>query len=178
MIHTEVKKVLHSSNEIAHRIAELGKTINTKYGNEELVVVMLLKGALIFTSDIIRELKMPLQIECIKVSSYKGGMESTNEVEFLDHALPEVSGRNVLIVDDILDTGQTLYAVAERLKRAGAKQLERCVLLSKKKKRLADVEAEYVGFEIGDEFVVGYGLDFQGLYRNLPYVGIYQPEEA
>jgi hypoxanthine phosphoribosyltransferase len=119
---------------------------------------------------------IPLEIECLNVASYHGGTESSGRVDFLDAKLPEVRGRSVLLVDDILDTGRTLAAVGAKLREHGADLVRSCVLLSKDKERAAEVEADYVGFGIGDEFVIGYGLDFRGLYRNLPYIGVLREE--
>jgi hypoxanthine phosphoribosyltransferase len=137
-----------------------------------------LKGAVFFSADLLRRIPRSLEIAYVSVASYHGGTESSGTVEFLDPELPEVSGRAVLVLDDILDTGRTLRAVCERLRRAGAAEIRTGVLLAKDKARAADVRADYVGFEIGDEFVVGYGLDYQGRYRNLPFVGVLKEEAA
>jgi hypoxanthine phosphoribosyltransferase len=123
-------------------------------------------------ADLLRRVPRVLEIECLNVASYHGGLESSGMVDFLDRHFPEVQGRHVLLLDDILDTGRTLDAVTRRLIEEGAVAVHTAVLLAKDKPRAADVQADYVGFEIGDEFVVGYGLDYQGKYRNLPYVGV------
>ena len=115
-----------------------------------------------------------MDIECINVASYHGGVESSGEVKFLDHKLPDVDGKQVLLVDDILDTGRTLDAVSKALANQGAASVKTCVLLAKDKVRAVEQEADYIGFTIGDEFVVGYGLDYQEKYRNLPYVGVFK----
>jgi len=140
-----------------------------------LVVIILLKGALVFAADLLRRIPRVLEIECLNVASYHGGMESSGKVDFLDRHFPEVAGRHVLLLDDILDTGRTLHAVEHRLLEEGAAAVHKAVLLAKDKQRAEEVEADYVGFEIGDEFVVGYGLDYLGKYRNLPYVGVLKP---
>ena len=127
-------------------------------------------------ADLCRRLPVPLEIETLGVASYHGGTESSGVVEFLDTKLPEVKGRHILLIDDILDTGRTLKAVKERLLAIGAVTVKTSVLLSKEKERAEEVGADYIGFEIGDEFVVGYGLDYQGRYRNLPYVGVLKEE--
>ena len=113
-----------------------------------------------------------LEMECLNVSSYHGETESSGTVKFLDSTLPNVEGKTVLVIDDILDTGRTLHIVSQKLLSLGAKKLHRCVLLSKNKQRAKEINAEYVGFHIEDEFVVGYGLDYQEKYRNLPYIGV------
>ncbi len=174
-MHQNIERTLLSQDHIDSRITELSGQINQDYAGQELMVVMLLKGAMIFTADICRHLDMPVQIECLKVSSYHGGTESSGTVEFLDSRLPDFTGKHVLLVDDILDTGRTLAAVCKKLQSQGVSSLKTCVLLSKKKERAESVDAHYIGFEIRDEFVVGYGLDYQGLYRNLPYIGILAP---
>jgi hypoxanthine phosphoribosyltransferase len=137
-----------------------------------LVVIILLKGALVFAADLLRRVPRPLLIECLNVASYHGGTESSGKVDFLDRHFPEVRDHHVLLLDDILDTGRTLHAVRERLLEEGAAAVHTAVLLAKDKERAEEVEADYVGFEIADEFVVGYGLDYQGRYRNLPFVGV------
>ena len=136
------------------------------------MVVVILKGALVFTADLLRQLPVKLEIETLNVASYHGGTESSGKVDFLDRNLPDVKGRRVLLIDDILDTGRTLHAVGERMREQGAVEVKTCVLLSKDRERAEEVEADFVGFVIGDEFVVGYGLDYEGRYRNLPYVGV------
>ena len=167
-----IEKILINSASIEERMSILAEEINNKYKGKELVVVMLLKGAMIFTADICRQLTMPLQIECLNVSSYHGNTTSSGTVNFLDRELPNLTGKHVLLVDDILDTGLTLAAVSKEIQTLDTESLETCVLLSKNKTRTEDVSADYTGFEIADEFVVGYGLDYKGLYRNLPYIGV------
>jgi hypoxanthine phosphoribosyltransferase len=175
-VHDDVERVLIDEGVIEKRLDVLAERIMREFRGRELVVVVILKGALVFSADLLRRLPIPLEIECLNVASYHGGMESSGHVDFLDAKLPPVEGRFVLVVDDILDTGRTLAAVEEKLREQGAQKVKSCVLLSKEKERAAEVEADFVGFGIGDEFVVGYGLDFQGLYRNLPYIGVLKEE--
>ncbi|MBB5352194.1 hypoxanthine phosphoribosyltransferase [Haloferula luteola] len=172
----DVERVLIAEDVIDKRLDVLAKRIESDFPGEVIQVVVLLKGALVFAADLTRRIPRMLEIECINVASYHGGMESSGQVNFLDHKLPEVKGRQVLVLDDILDTGLTLRAVVDRLKLEGAAQVKTAVLLAKDKERNAEVEADYVGFVIGDEFVIGYGLDYQGRYRNLPYVGTLSPD--
>lgn len=167
-----IDKILIPAPAIQARLQTLAEQINQRYQGQELVIVMLLKGAMIFTADICRNLTMPLQIECLHVSSYHGGTQSSGQVKIQERDLPDLSGKNVLLVDDILDTGLTLAAVSETLHAQNPATLQTCVLLSKNKSRTKEIHADYTGFEIEDEFVVGYGLDYQGLYRNLPYIGV------
>lgn len=171
-MHDDVEKVLIDEGVIEKRLDVIAERILQEFCGREFVVVVILKGALVFTADLLRRMPIPLEIECINVASYHGGTESSGRVDFLDARLPEVEGRSILLVDDILDTGRTLKAVRQKLADQGAEMVKSCVLLSKDKEREAEVDANYVGFHIGDEFVVGYGLDFRGLYRNLPYIGV------
>lgn len=171
-MHDDVEKVLIDEDVIIRRLEVMGEKILAEFGPEEFVVVVILKGALVFTADLLRQLPGKLQIETLNVASYHGGTESSGQVDFLDKELPNVEGKRVLLVDDILDTGRTLHAVGEHLNEHGAEMVRTCVLLSKDKERAEEVDADYVGFVIGDEFVVGYGLDYEGRYRNLPYVGV------
>lgn len=167
----DVDKVLIAEDVIERRLDAMAIEIGKDFPGEVVVAIVLLKGAFVFAADLLRRLPRMLEIECLNVSSYHGGMESSGTVDFLDRRLPDVKGRQVLVLDDILDTGRTLRAVADRLLAEGAAGVKTGVLLAKDKERAADVEADYVGFDIGDEFVIGYGLDYQGRYRNLPYVG-------
>ena len=175
-MHEDVEKVLIDEHVIGKRLDVMAGRILEEFGNEEFVAVVILKGALVFMADLLRRMPVPLEIECLNVASYHGGTESSGRVDFLDKKLPDVTGRKVLIIDDILDTGRTLFEVGHRLRSQGAALVKSCVLLSKDKERAEDVEADYTGFVIGDEFVIGYGLDYRGRYRNLPYIGILKEE--
>jgi len=169
----DIEKVLIAEEVIERRLDVIAERIRSDFAKEDsLQVVGILKGALVFMADLLRRVPLRLEIECLNVASYHGGTESSGQVDFLDAKLPEVQGRSVLVLDDILDTGRTLAAVSEKLYEMGAKDVKTCVLLTKDKERAAEVEADYSAFEIGDEFVVGYGLDYDGKYRNLPYVGV------
>lgn len=169
----DIEKVLIAEEVIGRRLDVIAERIRSDFAKEDsLQVVGILKGALVFMADLLRRVPLRLEIECLNVASYHGGTESSGQVDFLDAKLPEVQGRSVLVLDDILDTGRTLAAVSEKLYEMGAKDVKTCVLLTKDKERAAEVEADYSAFEIGDEFVVGYGLDYDGKYRNLPYVGV------
>ena len=172
----DIGKVLIDEEVIVRRLDKLAEKILKDFEGEEILVVGIMKGALVFMADLCRRLPVPLQIETLNVASYHGGRESSGVVEFLDAKLPEVEGQGVLLIDDILDTGRTLKAVKDRLFEMGAAKVGTAVLLSKEKERAEEVKADYVGFEIGDEFVVGYGLDYQGRYRNLPFVGVLKEE--
>ncbi|MFK7851161.1 MAG: hypoxanthine phosphoribosyltransferase [Akkermansiaceae bacterium] len=168
----DIERVLIDEEVIERRLDSLAAKIEKDFPEGPIIVIILLKGALVFAADLLRRIPRELSIECLNVASYHGGLESSGKVNFLDRQFPDVKGSHVLLLDDILDTGRTLAAVSERLTEEGAAAVHSGVLLAKDKQRAADVEADYVGFEIGDEFVVGYGLDYQGKYRNLPYVGV------
>ncbi|MBK1882051.1 hypoxanthine phosphoribosyltransferase [Luteolibacter pohnpeiensis] len=173
----DIERVLIDEAVIERRLDSMAVEIERDFPDGTLVVIILLKGALVFAADLLRRVPRPLEIECLNVSSYEG-LESSGQVNFLDRHFPDVKDRHVLLLDDILDTGRTLHAVSERLYQEGAAVVHTGVLLAKDKHRAEEVEADYVGFEIGDEFVVGYGLDYKGRYRNLPYVGVLKLEAA
>lgn len=168
----DIERILITEREIGARLDQMADEIVRDFPAGPMCVVILLKGAFVFAADLLRRIPRPLEIECMNVASYHGGTHSTGIVDFPDRHFPEVKGRHVLLLDDILDTGRTLHAVMERLKEEGALQVHTGVLLAKDKSRAEMVGSDYVGFEIGDEFVVGYGLDFRGCYRNLPYIGV------
>jgi hypoxanthine phosphoribosyltransferase len=175
-MHEDIAKVLIAEEVIEKRLDVIARKVHADFsGEDSLQVVALLKGAFVFMADLLRRVPLRLEIECLNVASYHGGTESSGQVDFLDRKLPDVNGRCVLLIDDILDTGRTLAAVTEKLREMGAREVKTCVLLTKDKERAQEVKADYSGFEIADEFVVGYGLDFDGKYRNLPYVGVLDP---
>ena len=168
----DLESVLFGQSEIRDRVAEMGKAITEHYAGEPLTIVAVLQGGALFMADLIREIHLPLKIESISVASYHGGTASSGTVTFHQNRMPEVEGRHVLVVDDILDSGRTLSAITERLRgECRPASVRSAVLLSKKITRAVEMNADYAGFEIGDEFVVGYGLDYRGQYRNLPMIG-------
>ena len=173
----DIERILFQEETILQRIDALAREVTEAYRGKELVVIAVMNGSLIFAADLMRRIPLPLQLDCLSVASYHGGMESSGFVTFDQVSLPNVKGRHVLIVDDILDTGRTLHAIGERLRaEATPASIRICVLLRKKKKRAETLEADFVGFDIGDEFVVGYGLDYAERYRNLPFVGVLRTE--
>jgi hypoxanthine phosphoribosyltransferase len=172
-----LERVLFAQEVIAARLDVLAAEIVNFYHGKPLTVVTVLNGSLLFAADLLRRIPLPLRLECISVASYHGGTQSSGVVTFLQNRLPEVSGRHVLLLDDILDTGRTLAAIRKRLNNeAGPLSIRIATLLRKRKERAEALEADYVGFDIGDEFVIGYGLDYQGHYRNLPCIGVLRPE--
>lgn len=171
----EVERVLISDRQIARRIRELSVEIERDFEGHEMVVVSLLNGTVMFLADLIRYLSLPLRLDFMGVSSYGLGTES-GELVFTKELRLDVRGRDVLLVDDILDTGKTLYKVLAKLRALKPRRIKTCVLLDKASRRVEPVQADYVGFEIPDFFVVGYGLDFAERYRNLPFVGVLHPQ--
>ena len=172
-----IKKQLITKEEIRKRLAELGKEITEDFKgeNEPLIVVGLLKGSIVFMADLIREIKLPLEIDFIEASSYGEGTQSSREVKILKDLRSTISGKNVLVVEDIIDSGFTLKKVLQLLGSRNPKKVSLCTLLDKPERREVEIDVQYIGFEIPNEFVVGYGLDFNENYRNLEYVGIAEP---
>lgn len=172
---SEVERVLINEEEIARRVHQMSEEIQRDFQGRELVVVSLLNGTVMFLADLVRHLTVPLRLDFMGVSSYGAGTES-GELVFTKELRLDVRGRDVLLVDDILDTGKTLQKVLARLRVLKPRRIRTCVLLDKASRRVEPVKANYVGFEIPDHFVVGYGLDFAERYRNLPFVGVLHPQ--
>jgi hypoxanthine phosphoribosyltransferase len=169
----DLEKILFRESEIAAKLDELAAQITEDYRGKDLTVLAILNGSLIFMADLLRRIPLPLRLDCLRVKSYFGGTETTGGVQFDPQTLPDLSGRHILLLDDILDSGHTLAAITEALRNEpGLLSLKVCVLVRKLKKRAREVEADYVGFDIADEFVVGYGLDYKERYRNLPLIGV------
>ena len=172
----DLERVLFDEPAIHRRLDDIAAQVSSDYRDRELTVIAVLHGSLMFVADLLRRIPLPLKLDCVSVASYHGKAQSSAEVVFKEVTVPDVVGRDVLILDDILDSGHTLAAIREKLETAKPRSIRVCVLLSKKKQRARQVNADYVGFEIEDEFVVGYGLDFRERYRNLPYVGVLRKE--
>jgi hypoxanthine phosphoribosyltransferase len=172
----DLERVLFDEPAIHRRLDDIAAQISNDYRERELTVIAVLHGSLMFVADLLRRIPLPLKLECLSVASYHRKTQTSGEVVFKQITLPDIAGRDVLIVDDILDSGHTLAAIREALQTAKPQSIRVCVLLSKKKQRAREVDTDYVGFEIEDEFVVGYGLDFRERYRNLPYIGVLRKE--
>jgi hypoxanthine phosphoribosyltransferase len=171
-MHDDIQRVLFHETTILSRLDDMAHEIVTHYRDQPLTVVAVLNGSLFFMADLLRRIRIPLTLESLRAGSYHGQTTSSGQVKFATD-LPDVRGRHVLVLDDILDSGRTLHAVLQRFRQeSGALSVRTCVLLEKNVPRAEEVTADYVGFRIGDEFVVGYGLDFQEHYRNLPYIGV------
>ncbi len=167
--------MLISRTQLDRRVRELARQIERDFAGRDLVVVSLLNGTVLFLADLIRSLDMPLRLDFMGVSSYGTGTIS-RELVFTKELRLDVRGRDVLLVDDILDTGKTLKTVIAKLQRLHPRQIKTCVLLNKPARRVEQIQADYSGFEIPDLFVVGYGLDYAERYRNLPFVGVLKPD--
>jgi hypoxanthine phosphoribosyltransferase len=173
----DIERVLLHEQTILSRLDAMARDITEFYAGQELTVIAVLNGSLIFAADLLRRIPLPLKLDCLSVSSYHGGTESSGVVTFDQISMPEVKGRHVLVIDDILDSGRTLHAICGRVRRElEPKSVRICVLLSKRCPRAEELEADFVGFEIENEFVIGYGLDFAEHYRNLPFVGVLKRE--
>ncbi|HZI33985.1 MAG TPA: hypoxanthine phosphoribosyltransferase [Candidatus Binatia bacterium] len=170
----EVQSILITDAQVARRIKTLAREIERDFRGRETVVVSLLNGTVMFLADLIRHLNLPLRLDFIGVSSYGLGTES-GDLVFTKELRLDVRGRDVLLVDDILDTGKTMSRVLSKLRHLKPRRIKTCVLLDKPARRRGHIAADYVGFEIPDLFVVGYGLDFAERYRNLPFVGVLHP---
>lgn len=167
-----IKDVLYPAEAIAAKVAELGKTITEAYAGSELFCVCLLKGSLVFSSDLMRHIHLPMQIDVMRASSYGKSTTSSGSVQILKDLDTDISGKDVLIIEDIVDTGRTLRKTYDLLKFRNPKSLKICSLLDKPSRRVVEIDIDFTGFKIEDHFVVGYGLDYDEYYRNLPYIGI------
>lgn len=178
MLHNDVKKVLLSEEEIKKRVQELGEAISQDYKGEELVLVCVLKGAVVFYTDLIRAIgnDVDVSLDFISCSSYGNSTVSSGEVRIMKDLDRSVEGKHVLVVEDIVDTGTTLHYLLDNLKARQAKSVKLATLLNKPERRKVDVHVDYNGFTVPDYFVIGYGLDYAERYRQLPYIGILKEE--
>lgn len=171
-MHKDVESILVSENEIKEIVAHMADKINKDLNNEPLLVVIILKGSTPFAMDLIRKLDMPVEIDFMQVSSYGKSTESNGFINVKRDLDQDVTGKNILIVEDIIDSGNTLYKIKALFQERNAKTVRICTMLDKPSRRVVDVNVDYVGKEIPDEFAIGYGLDYCEQYRNLPYVGV------
>ncbi len=172
----DLARVLLTEEEIQRRVAELGARIARDYAGRDLLVVGILSGSFLFIADLVRQMNMPLAIDFISVSSYGDRTRSSGVVRMLKDLNQPIAGRDVLLVEDIIDTGLTLSYLVDNLKTRQPASLEICTLLDKREARVVKIGGAYTGFECPNEFVVGYGLDYRGRYRNLPFIGVLRPE--
>ena len=172
---SDLERVLVDADTIQNRVSELALEVARDFSGCILSVVAIMDGGLFFVADLLREIDLPMRLHTLSASSYHGGKETTGDLKLTWPPGLDLSGQHVLLLDDILDTGITLSAIQARIQEQNPASLRTGVLLSKKRRRIREVPAEYVGFEIEDEFVVGYGMDYQGRFRNLPCIGILRP---
>ncbi len=164
--------VFISQDAIKTRVKELADLINRDYQNQEIILVCVLNGSFIFCADLVRNIKVPVQIEMVSLSSYEGS-QSTGEVSFRLDVKQSLVGKHVILVEDIVDTGLTISFLLKHMKLKNVASLKLCSLLLKRARLKIEVPVDYLGFDIEDKFVIGYGLDYDGLYRELPYIGVY-----
>ena len=177
MLEQDIERVVISREEIKATCEKLGKQLTEDYQGKDVLVVGILRGAALFMMDIIREMDCHLEMDFMDVSSYHGGTSSSGEVKIIKDLDSRVEGRHILIVEDIIDTGRTLRYIIDLLKYRKAASVKVCALTDKPEGRVVkDVKADYVGIEVPNEFLVGYGLDYEQKYRNLPYIGVLKPE--
>ena len=176
MMHDDILKVLVSEQELKDRVKAIAADITRDYKGRVPVIISVLKGSFIFMADLVRAIDNPLEVDFMVVSSYNSSTETSGQVQILKDVSMNLAGRDVIIVEDILDSGLTLSYIAELFEARNIASLRIATLLDKPSRRRVPVKADYVGFDVPDEFVVGYGLDYDQLYRNLPYIGVLKPE--
>jgi len=176
VVHPDLAEVLFTGQQIKRRVRSLAREIKMVYGEGEFTIISLINGAVLFTADLMREIDNPVRLDCIRVSSYGTKTKSIGAPQIVHSLTLDIRQRHVLLIDDILDTGKTLQLVSRLVQDLSPASLRTCVLLDKKGRREVPIEADFVGFEIPDKFVIGYGLDFAERYRNLPCIGVLRPD--
>ena len=174
--HSDIQSVLISEEALAAKVAEMGQAISRDFAGKKLIVIGVLKGSVVFMADLIRQITIPVEMDFMAVSSYGAGVKTTGVVKILKDLDRLIEGYDVLVVEDILDSGMTLSYLTEMLRDRNPASIHIATLLDKPERRKVEIAPDYVGFTIPDEFVVGYGLDYAELYRSLPYVGILDPK--
>ncbi|WP_028400050.1 hypoxanthine phosphoribosyltransferase [Ectobacillus panaciterrae] len=165
-----IKNTLISETEIKQRVKQLAEEIEKDYNNEAIFLIIVLKGSFVFAADLIREMKGDIKVDFISVSSYNDQTETTGKVKLLKDLDANITNQNVVVIEDIIDSGLTLHFLRDHLHMHKPKQIKICTLLDKPERRKADLPVDYIGFVIPDEFIVGYGIDYAQMYRNLPYI--------
>ena len=173
--HKDLAEILVTEARIKRRIAALAAEIDKTYAGQELTVIAIINGALLFTADLIRLINRPVRLDCVRVSSYRNSTTAVTEPQLRSNLTLDIQNRHILLIDDILDTGKTLAMVVDLISGMNPASVRTCVLLDKRGRREVAFEADFAGFEIPDRFVVGYGLDFAERYRNLPCIGVLKP---
>ena len=175
-MHSDVQRILLSGDEIAERVTEIAETITRDYAGESVLMVGILRDAVVFFAELVKKIDLDLRIDFMVVSSYGSSTDSSGEVRIVKDLSQPIEGMNVIIVEDIIDTGYTLKNLMKLLRTRNPKSLKICALLDKPSRRKVELEGDYVGFKVPNEFVVGYGLDYNEKYRNLPDICILKPE--
>ena len=177
MMHDDIERVLFTQEELREKVAAMGKKISEDYQNasEDVFCVGILKGAVVFYTDLVRSISLPVQFDFMIASSYGNQTSTSGSVKLLKDLDYDVEGKHLIIIEDIIDSGTTMQYLMRILRERRPKSIKLCALLSKPSRRIADVHIDYLGAEVPDEFLVGYGLDYAGTYRNLPYIGILKP---
>ena len=172
----DIAEILITEDQIQRRVAELGARITVDFANEDVLIIAVLKGAMLFLADLMRHIDLPLAVDFLAVSSYGRGTESTGVVRILKDLDEPIEDRHVIIVEDIIDSGRTLDYLLRMLRQRSPATLHVCTLLDKRERREIEVPVDYAGFDVPDAFVVGYGLDYAEHYRQLPFIGVLKPE--
>ena len=175
-MHQDVEQILYTEEDLRRRISELGAQIAADYAGRTPMLVSVLRGSYIFMADLTRAIDLDLTVDFMAVSSYGAGTVSSGQVEIKKDLSDSIEGRDLIIVEDILDSGNTLYYLMDVLRARRPASIRLCTLLDKPSRRIKPIQADYCGFTIPDAFIVGYGLDFAEKYRNLPYIGVLKPE--
>ncbi|WP_196592691.1 hypoxanthine phosphoribosyltransferase [Pectinatus sottacetonis] len=175
-MHSDLEKILFTEKQISIRVKELGKQITKDYAGKEIVTVGILKGAIVFFSDLIREIKIPVKFDFMAASSYGASTKTSGTVRILKDIDTDIENKHVIIVEDIIDSGLTLKYLKENFEHRKAASVKLCAMLNKPDGRRTDIKGDYIGFDVPDEFIVGYGLDYASKYRNLPYIGVLKKE--
>ena len=177
MMHDDIERVLFTQEELQEKVAAMGKKISEDYQNasEDVFCVGILKGAVVFYTDLVRSISLPVQFDFMIASSYGNQTSTSGSVKLLKDLDYDVEGKHLILIEDIIDSGTTMQYLMRILRERRPKSIKLCALLSKPSRRTADVHIDYLGAEVPDEFLVGYGLDYAGTYRNLPYIGILKP---
>jgi hypoxanthine phosphoribosyltransferase len=172
----DVEKILFTEEQLRERVAQMGAEITADYAGKKPVLAAVLRGSYIFMADLTRQVKLPVTVDFMAVSSYGAGTTSSGQVEIKKDLSDTIEGKDLIIVEDILDSGNTLFYLKHVLEARHPASIRICTLLDKPERRVKPIEADYAGFSIPDAFVVGYGLDYDEKYRNLPYIGVLKPE--
>ncbi|MCI8478666.1 MAG: hypoxanthine phosphoribosyltransferase [Oscillospiraceae bacterium] len=175
MLHQDIERILFTEDELRTRVAEMGAQIDQDYVDRKPLLISVLRGSFIFMADLVRSITRPCTVDFMAVSSYGAGVTSSGQVKIVKDLTEQIEGKDIIVVEDILDSGNTLHYLLQILQARHPASIRLCTLLDKPSRRIKPVEADYSGFSIPDEFVVGYGLDYAEQYRNLPYIGILKP---